>query len=43
LAGFNESVMHYDLMIGSDQVDVRGRTSSGSEIPLIVKGKFIEA
>jgi aminopeptidase len=43
LAGFNESVMHYDLMIGSDQVDVRGRTSSGGEIPLIIKGKFIEA
>lgn len=40
-AGFNDSVMHNDLMIGSDQVDVYGRTFSGSEIPLIIKGKFI--
>lgn len=39
--GFNDSLIHVDWMIGSDQVDVDGITSSGSSEPLMRKGEWV--
>jgi aminopeptidase len=39
--GFNVSIVHEDLMIGSLEMDVTGLDSSGREIPLLRKGKFL--
>jgi len=39
-AGYNESLGHEDLMIGSDEIDVTGRTKAGGEVPVIRKGRF---
>ncbi|MDP3180136.1 MAG: aminopeptidase [Spirochaetaceae bacterium] len=36
--GFNESVVHLDCMIGSEEVEVEGIDRSGRAIPLIVGG-----
>lgn len=38
--GFNDSLVHIDFMIGSDEVDVTGRDAGGAEIPLIRGGRF---
>lgn len=38
--GFNESMVHEDLMIGSDAVEVTGVDAAGREVPLISKGRF---
>ncbi len=38
--GVNDSLIHVDFMIGSDQVDVDGITPDGSVIPLIKNGEW---
>jgi aminopeptidase len=40
-AGVNHSLVHDDVMIGSDAVDVDGRTKSGELIPLMRSGSFV--
>jgi len=40
--GINYSVVHDDMMIGSEQVDVTGITREGSEIVVIRQGRFVE-
>jgi aminopeptidase len=39
--GFNASVVHQDLMIGSSEIDVMGFDESGREIPLLRRGSFV--
>ncbi len=39
--GFNSSFVHEDFMIGSDDVTVTGTDAAGSEVPVIVKGRFV--
>jgi aminopeptidase len=39
-AGFNVSLVHEDLMIGSPEVDVTGVDASGREILILRKGSF---
>jgi leucyl aminopeptidase (aminopeptidase T) len=39
-AGFNVSLVHEDLMIGSPSMDVTGVDASGREIPLMRRGDF---
>ncbi len=39
--GANESVVHVDWMIGSDQVDVDGVKSDGSTVPLMRSGEWV--
>jgi aminopeptidase len=39
--GFNVSIVHEDLMIGSPEVDVCGIDASGREIPLMKRGSFV--
>ena len=36
----NESEIHVDFMIGSDDVAVTGLTSSGDEVPLLRGGRW---
>ncbi len=40
--GVNQSLVHDDVMIGSEAVDVDGRTASGEVIPLMRSGSFVE-
>jgi aminopeptidase len=40
LSRINESQIHVDFMIGSDEVTVSGVTRGGDEIPLLVGGKW---
>ena len=40
--GINYSVVHDDMMIGGDQVDVTGITADGTRIPIISQGRFTE-
>jgi Leucyl aminopeptidase (aminopeptidase T) len=39
--GFNVSLVHEDLMIGSPDIDVTGRDASGRDIPLMRSGNFV--
>jgi len=39
--GFNESLVHTDFMIGSDEVDATGVDSDGREIAIIRSGRFV--
>lgn len=39
--GFNESSVHTDLMISSEEVDVVAKTSSGEEVPLLTRGEWV--
>jgi aminopeptidase len=39
--GFNPSIVHEDLMIGSPEIDVVGVDAAGREIPLLRKGSFV--
>jgi len=41
-AGVNQSLVHDDVMIGSEEVDVDGLTQSGDVIPLMRSGRFVE-
>jgi aminopeptidase len=41
-AGANDSFIHEDWMIGSDQVDVDGILLDGSTKPLMVKGEWVD-
>ncbi len=40
LPRINESAIHVDFMIGSDEVSVTGVTSSGDHVPLLVRGEW---
>lgn len=40
--GCNESAVHTDMMISSEEVDVKGKLSSGEEISLISKGRWVD-
>ncbi len=40
LARINESEIHVDFMIGSDDVTVSGVTRAGDELPLLVGGAW---
>ncbi|MBN1797783.1 MAG: aminopeptidase [Spirochaetales bacterium] len=40
-AGFNVSKIHVDVMIGSPEVSVSARLSSGKTVPLIENGEFV--
>ena len=40
LARINESEIHIDFMIGSDEVSVSGVTHGGDEVPLLVAGAW---
>jgi aminopeptidase len=39
--GFNDSLVHVDFMIGSDEVEVRATLADGSSMDLIREGKFV--
>ncbi len=39
--GFNVSIVHEDLMIGSDEVSVTGIDASGRETRILDKGRFV--
>ena len=39
-AGGNESMVHVDFMVGSDQIDVDGLTASGQREPLLRAGEW---
>ena len=39
--GFNDSMVHLDFMIGSDQVEIEGLDSGGHMRPIIKDGKFV--
>lgn len=41
--GCNDSHVHTDMMISSDEVDVYATTYDGQHLPLIVKGKWVFA
>jgi aminopeptidase len=41
-AGANDSLIHIDWMIGSEQVDVDGITQSGSAEPLMRRGEWVD-
>jgi len=36
----NESAVHIDFMVGSDEVTVTGRTKAGAELPILVGGAW---
>ena len=38
--GCNDSNVHTDMMISSEEVDVTAKTYSGKTVPLIGKGKW---
>ena len=40
LPRINESAIHVDFMVGSDDVTVSGVTRGGDELPLLVGGKW---
>ncbi len=40
--GVNNSSVHTDMMISSEEVDIHALTRSGKEIPLIVKGEWVD-
>lgn len=40
--GCNESMVHTDMMISSEEVSVKGTTYSGEEVQLIENGKWVE-
>jgi aminopeptidase len=40
IARINESAIHIDFMVGSDDVTVTGRTKSGDEVPILVGGSW---
>jgi len=39
--GFNTSLVHEDLMIGSDEVSVTAVDARGKELPIITDGRFV--
>ncbi len=41
--GLNDSLMHVDFMIGSDQLDITATTIQGEVVPILQKGKFVLA
>ena len=39
-AGVNDSIVHEDFMIGTEDLEITGTTISGQEIPIFKNGKF---
>jgi len=39
-AGGNQSIVHVDFMVGSDQLNVEGKTTSGERMVLLEKGRW---
>ena len=39
--GVNYSLVHDDVMIGSERVDIDGITASGESVPLMRSGRFV--
>ena len=39
--GINESMIHEDFMVGSDDLSVTGLTADGTTVPLMVDGKMV--
>lgn len=39
-AGVNDSLVHVDFMIGTEDLEITGITAEGKEIPVFVKGNF---
>jgi len=39
--GVNDSLVHVDFMIGSEDMEIMGTTASGREIPVFAKGNFV--
>jgi aminopeptidase len=40
VARVNESAVHIDFMVGSDEVDVSGTTRSGERVPILLGGRW---
>jgi len=40
-SGVNDSLIHVDFMIGTNDLEIIGRTSDGKEIPVFNKGNFV--
>ena len=38
--GVNDSLVHEDFMIGTEDLEIMGTTASGEEIPIFMKGNF---
>jgi len=41
--GLNESLMHVDFMIGSDQLDIDALTKAGKTVPILRAGRWTES
>jgi len=39
----NQSLIHVDMMIGSDQIDVDGLSATGKGEPIMRSGEFLPA
>jgi len=39
-AGVNDSLVHVDFMIGTEDLEITGITADGKEVPVFVKGNF---
>lgn len=38
--GLNQSIIHVDFMVGSDDLSITGYTKDGKEVPVFVNGRF---
>ena len=38
--GVNDSIIHVDFMVGSDDLDITGVKEDGSEVPIFVNGTW---
>lgn len=41
-AGLNESLIHVDFMVGTEDLSITGINQDGTEVPVFVKGDFIK-
>ena len=39
-AGVNDSLVHVDFMIGTEDLEITGITAYGKEVPVFLKGNF---
>ena len=38
--GINDSIIHVDFMIGSDDLDITGIRTDGTEVPVFINGTW---
>ena len=38
--GINDSIIHVDFMVGSDDLEITGIKDDGSEVPVFVNGTW---